>query len=401
MHNTTRLDDGSISASGYFEGLDHQQASKSMDLQQQEYQRFLTSLLEEGSHSMVNPGSPHTSHEQNTYENAGGSMSEPRLQVAESEVGEDIANSDRLQVVGVNISTWHQLVNWLWTTLSEEHMSELQGVLYRLCTNQSMMPAVNNSRYSGIKGSQLHIDLVCKYNKVIRSTSTKDISCVTQRFYLANLFKSHGAYVEEFRKQGIATQTACQKVNHLLYDVFNSELGTIVSQQMINNHVKEGWHWYEVLHTQETQHFGEGLLLLLPARGYTDIARKTADSVWTFLLPEICNISPRIIDLAITLQPIAKALQTKGTGHVDVALLGYELRSPTNLHELTRSHFNACLASYPDLDVKDTLRTIGLHGRTDDPYRVLAQARPDSYSRNLDDDLYDSHILQQSRDDVP
>ncbi|RPA91809.1 hypothetical protein L873DRAFT_1848079 [Choiromyces venosus 120613-1] len=408
MHNATRLDDGSISASGYFEGRDHQQASKSMDLLQQEYQRFLTSLLEEGHHSIVNPGSPHTSHEQNMYEDTGGSMSEPRLQVDESEVGEDIANSGRLQVVGVydgcsmlNISTWHRLVNWLWTTLSEEHMSELQGILYLLRTNQSMMPTVNNSRHSGIAGSQLHIDLVRKYHKVIRSMSTKDISCLTQCFYLVNLFKSHEAYVEEFHKQGIATQTAHQKVNYLLYDVFNSELGTIVSQQMINNHVKEGWHWYEVLHIRETQHFGDGLLLLLPARGYADIARKTADSVWTFLLPQICNISPRIINLAITLQPIAKALQTKGTGHVDVALLRYELRSPTNLHELTRSHFNACLTSYPDLDVKDTLRTIGLLGRTDDPDRILAQARPDSYSRNLDDGLYDSHILQQSGDDVP
>ncbi|RPA95433.1 hypothetical protein L873DRAFT_1320195 [Choiromyces venosus 120613-1] len=71
-----------------------------MDLLQQEYQRFLTSLLEEGSHSMVNPRSPHTSHKQNIYEDTGGSMSEPTLRVAESEVGEDIANSDRLQVVG-------------------------------------------------------------------------------------------------------------------------------------------------------------------------------------------------------------------------------------------------------------------------------------------------------------
>ncbi|RPA95434.1 hypothetical protein L873DRAFT_1931656 [Choiromyces venosus 120613-1] len=263
------------------------------------------------------------------------------------------------------------------------------------------MPTVNNSRHSGIEGSQLHIDLVHKYHKVIRSMSTKDISCLTQCFHLANLFKSHRAYVEEFRKQGIATQTVRQKVTHLLYDVFNTELGTIVSQQMINNHVKEGQHWYEVLHTRETQHFGDGLLLLLPARGYADIARKTADSVWTFLLPLICNISPRIINLAITLQAIAKALQTKGTGHVDVALLGYELRSPTNLHELTRSYFNVCLASYPDLDVKDTLRTIGLHGRADDPDMILAQAKPDSYSRNLNDDLYDSHILQQSGDDVP
>ncbi|RPA93282.1 hypothetical protein L873DRAFT_1847268 [Choiromyces venosus 120613-1] len=137
------------------------------------------------------------------------------------------------------------------------------------------------------------------------------------------------------------------------------------------------------------------------AHGYTDIVRKTADSVWTFLLFQICNILQRIIDLAIALQPISKALQTIGTGHINVVLLGYELRLPTNLHELMRSHFNACLASYLDLDVKDTLRTIGLHGRTDDPERILPQARPHYYSRNLNDGLSDSHILQQSGDDVP
>jgi len=77
----------------------------------------------------------------------------------------------------------------------------------------------------------------------------------------------------------MTTQTARQRVNQLLLDIFRIEFRMPITQQVITNHLKEGCHWFEIANSRRTKHFADELLLLLPVDGYADVARKTSNSV--------------------------------------------------------------------------------------------------------------------------
>ena len=186
-------------------------------------------------------------------------------------------------------------------------------------------PDLTYQREGGKERSELQQALIRTCYHVMRSEDKQDLARIVQRYYLTRMYSAHSAYVEEYRGKGLALQRARQRVNEHLCHVFTKERGMALSIQTVKNHLKEGRHWYEILHTRETQNLGNGLLLLLPVQGYQDISRKTGDSIWQFLVPRIPSISPRLCQMALALEPLGKCLQVKGVGHVDVPLIGFEM----------------------------------------------------------------------------
>jgi len=268
-------------------------------------------------------------------------------------------------------------------------MTALHALLTCLRSNNNpTLPNISYMKSSGLARSQLQQDLIQNYHHVLRSESKEDIQLILQRFNLIKLYTSHCAYVEQYRSQGNKIQTARQKVNKLLFKIFNDELRTPVSQQTITNHVKEGRHWYDILSSRETHDFGYGLVLVLPVRGYADIVRKTADPIWAFIMTRLSRISHRMVRLATSMQPLGKAIESRVMDRiVHTPMLGYELRSPTSLHELSGPEFAACLASYPELGIPETLATIVAHTRKSDPMRIVRLVRQDWANKNRRDGI--------------
>jgi len=102
------------------------------------------------------------------------------------------------------------------------------------------------------------------------------------------------------------------------------------------------------------------------------------------------------VELATALQPVAKSLQLRGVANVDAPLSGYELREATNLHELSRPQFNACLASYPDWQIPETLDTMLAHGRVEDPNEIRDLIKDNWLQQNR----RDAYFLQQRADNL-
>ena len=417
--------DGSISARGYFDGLELRQAHRSLLHLQQEYQRFIDEHASNtgddisplGISKVATPLGPEIITNDTTEspcelftrhvspDHVGAGMAEEDEQHHKSR-NQEQKRFLELQitwgkrnwrgrfelyneydgVTRLTLTEWNRLLTWFWSTLSEEYMTGLHEILVRLRTTRTNLPNLTFVRNSGLPRSQLQQTLIRDYHKVMHSENTKDIVHITQRFHLMNLYRSHSAYLEDYRSRGMTTQTARQRVNQLLLDIFRKEFRMPISQQVITNHLKEGRHWFEIANSSRMKHFAYGLLLVLPVDGYTDVARKTSDSVWHFLFQQLSRISYRTVELATAFQPIAKSLQLRGVGNVDAPLSGYELREATNLHELSRPQFNACLASYPDLPILDTLNTIIAHGRVEDPNQIR--------------DLIKENWLQQNRRDA-
>jgi len=222
----------------------------------------------------------------------------------------------------------------------------------------------------------------------MRAGNTEDLVCIRQRFHLTNLARSHSAYVQEYRTKGIAPQTARGRVNQLLLDIFKKDLNNPVSQQTVRNHMKEARHWLEVVECKHMENYSQGLLLLLPVRSFADLALKTCDGAWTFLFQHLPNIAPRTIELARALEPIAEVFQIRGVGKVDSPLLAYELRSLTDLYEVSRHEFNICLNSNPTLPIRDALRTITAHGRVENPHKIPSLVKQDWERKNRRDDFF-------------
>ncbi|KAG0122988.1 hypothetical protein HOY82DRAFT_619707 [Tuber indicum] len=393
------LDDGSLSAVGYFDGLDVKQATRSLELLQEEYQMYLKTIptpparspvmtTESESREPVDRGSQDADsvladdealEVRESQSNSGSSNDQKRLLEYKAKWGKRNW-SDMFHMfqsykgrTKLSFSVWNRLLEWVWLTLSDKRMCETQGILHRLRTNSRGTPTSVFITSAGLNRSPAQEGLIHSYHKVIRYASTQDTSIIVQRFALAMLYDSHCKYVVQFRTKVHSWQEARQRVNELLYNVFNNELDTMVSQQTITNHVKEGRHWYQLIHGSATKEFGRGLILFLPIQGYTDIVRKTTDGVWEFLLKLLPRMSKRIIELATALQPIAKEIETNGLGHVVAPLLGYELRTPENLHNLSSAAFKKCLVPYPDLAIKDALEVIRIHGRPEDAAAVIKQ----------------------------
>jgi len=275
-------------------------------------------------------------------------------------------------------------------------MTGLHDILVRLRTTRTNLLSLMFPRNARLPRSQLQQTLIRDYHKVMYCENTKDIVHITQRFQLMSRYRSHSAYVEEYRSRGMTTQTARQHVNQLLLDIFRKEFRMPIIQQVITNHWKEGRHLFEIANSRRTKHVADGLLLLLPVDGYADVARKTSDSVWHFLFQHLPRISYRTVELATALQPVAKSLQLRGVANVDAPLSGHEIREATNLHELSRPQFNPCLASYPDWRIPETLDTILAHGRVEDPNKI-----PDLIKDNwLQQNRRDAYFLQQRADNL-
>jgi len=290
--------------------------------------------------------------------------------------------------VNLPLSWWNRLLSWIWSSLAPEHMTAMHNVLYRLRTNRNMVSNIHLERNSGRIRPALQEKVVRDYHIVLRACTDQDVGNIIHRFHLADLFQSHAAYVQHFHDtRRLAWQTARHEVNRILVKVFTEELHTPVSVQKIQNQVKEGRHWGELLSSPATRQVGAGLLLLLPVTGFGDIVRKTADPVWSFVLNNLPNLCPRMLELARVLNPLSQAIRTEGIGLVTCPLLGYELRSPTNIHNLNRNELDACFKTYENLRITDALQAIQSHGRVENPEKIPELVRQEWERKNQRDGI--------------
>jgi hypothetical protein len=68
---------------------------------------------------------------------------------------------------------------------------------------------------------------------------------------------------------------------------------------------------------------------------------------------------------------MGKAVRSQGSGAVVVPIIGYELRSPANLHELSSKEFAECVKPYPGLNIDAAWDTIQSYGRPENPEDIL------------------------------
>jgi len=400
---------GKISVQGIFNGLNPDEASNSMKLIKEEFNRFMAEQGK-GKGRAIDPEedieAESDSHSDEETDKDESDMAEEEVQ--ERIDGKQMSEEQRYQQLVVfwgkrnwstifsfyteydskstlKLSSWNRFISWFWQALSKEHMAEQQDVLQRLRTSTSLAPKVADKPHVSALGLQLEEDVLRDYQKVLRSLNTEDLSKLVQRFHLAKLYGSHCAYVAHLRLRPMNPQTARQTVNQILSTFFSQKQGKKISIQTIKNQVQAGRHWHEFMHANETRGFGVGLTLLLPTRKFADLAHTTSDDVWTFLYQCLPKMPRRLIDLAKSLEPIGNALQTEGIGNVKIPLLGYELRAATDLTKLDTAKFEACRVSYPDLDCKAAFRTIAAFHRTEDPNKIPNLVRNEWELKNLRD----------------
>ncbi|KAG0127038.1 hypothetical protein HOY82DRAFT_542193 [Tuber indicum] len=270
----------------------------------------------------------------------------------------------------LTVPAWFKLLEWFWSTLSKPHMSELQGVLQRIRTIERRTAQNETYRANGTERTLEQQELIRAYNKIIRLENLENLNLINKRLWLVALYENHTSYSEKICGSGKMLQQRQQQVNQFIYQIFNREIMIQVTMQTIKNHIKEGRHWHEVLFGKETRSFGYGLLFLLPVHGYKDLARKTSNPVWTFLLQQIPPMSRRITDLAKAFHPIMKATDSQVSASVTVSLLGYELMVPIDLDNATGADFKACIRAYPNLHIKNTLKMIQIYGRLKEPQSI-------------------------------
>ncbi|KAG0123311.1 hypothetical protein HOY82DRAFT_544267 [Tuber indicum] len=343
----------------YFQGLNLNQGKALMESIQHEYQEFLQSLNNNASGS--NGSDQHevptdiemvediTPGEEDDYTNSMPNRKQQEYQEYRIKWGKKnwshiFERFDKYEGDStLTVAAWSNLLEWFSSTLSKTHMSNLQ-------VQQQ--------------------ELIRTYSKIIRLENLEDLTLINRRVWLITLYESHTSYSDMIRGSGKTLQQRQQQVNKFIHHIFNSEMKIEVTMQTIKNHVKEGRHLHEMLFAAETRTFGYGLLFLLPVHGYKEIARKTSHPVWSFLIQQIPRMSRRVTELAKAFDPIMKAIQQQGTSSVMVSLLGYELTIPIDLDSAAGTDFNACVRSYPNLHLIETLKSIQRYGRLKEPHSI-------------------------------
>ncbi|KAG0131792.1 hypothetical protein HOY82DRAFT_539192 [Tuber indicum] len=405
-----RLPDGCLSPTGYFNGLDRGQASRSMERLHFEYQKFISSLPSEPGQSggpsqelvyRVGPNPTVTAgqsiDQESTCRKDGQHVNSRDQGSANNRapVAEVETNSRTLIQIHRLEAIWGKRQ---WSTRFDIYshyegpinltISTRDSVLFRLRMNSNAMSNIHYERTTGKVRSRLQENVIRDYYRLHRSCTNHDIGSIVQRFHLANLFHSHSAYVQHFHdSKRLPWQTARRDVNIILVQAFTEELHIPVSVHTIRDQVKDGRHWNELLTSPVKRKMGNGLLLLLPTDDFSGIVRKTADPVWTFLVSQLSNICPKMLQLAQALSAIAAAIKTQGIGFITHPLLGYELRSPTNIHVLTRGEFDACLKLHHNLDIGNALDAIQSHGRDLDPDTIERLVSEDWERKNKRDGM--------------
>ncbi|KAG0123176.1 hypothetical protein HOY82DRAFT_544320 [Tuber indicum] len=380
-----------IAVPRYFQGLNIKEGIRLMDSIKREFQEFLQSLNETGSahHAsdeleepsdieMVDDIAAEKEVDDTTGTNDGKQQEyqKHRVEWGKKNWGHIFEQFDKYEGDStLTVAAWSRLLEWFWSTLSDKHMSELQGILQRIRTRERRTPFAITRRANGTERMVEQQELIRTYTQVVRLENVENLTLINQRLWLVALYENHTSYSEMIRGSGKTLQQRQHQVNKFIYQILNSELKIKVTMQTIKNHIKEGRHWCEMLHAAETRSFGYGLLLLLPVHGYKDVARKTSNPVWSFLLHQIPRMSRRVIDLAKAFHPIMKAIPSEGNGSVTISLLGYELMVPIDLHEASANDFDTCIRSYPKLDITATLNTIQRHGRLVNPHSIEEDLR--------------------------
>jgi len=237
--------DGSISASGYFDGLDIRRARQSLKNIREEFVRFAMPNQEHARREHIeltkNPD-PHMIPEEHSV----GADPVEELAIIATDTSDTSAAVPGENIPGLILNTreeklflqlqvfwrkrnwgtkfelyhqydgsgtltlhwWNRLLNWVWSTLAKDHMVHLQQFLFRLRTDATSLPNLSYTKSTGLLRSPLQQALIHHYHKVMRAGNTEDLVRIRQRFHLTNLARSHSAYVQEYRTKGIAPQTA-------------------------------------------------------------------------------------------------------------------------------------------------------------------------------------------------
>lgn len=417
---------GSLSAEGLFQGLNRQQAMDSMELIQHEFTRFMAAQDKgkgpAGSNSTDIDVEEHDTCDD--VDNANSKEDANAMEASGDETDTVVAGRqggrkgkwteeeryDHLALFWGNrrwgrffslykefdqsnskspvpVSKWNRFVTWFWNTLTQEHMSDQQDLLQRIRTHKSYAPKVDSTKY--LPGARLELEqnVLRDYQRMLRSMNSENLSRIAQRFTMASLYNSHTAYVRHLRLKNISPQTASKTVNQILATYFSEQQGKPISIQIVKNQVQQGRHWHELMFSTESKHLGLGLVVLLPTEKFSNIAETATDNLWTFVCQQIPKLPQRVLDLALAMQPIGEAIQVEGLGNVSVPLLGYELREAVSLNitDLERDKFNACLTTYPTLDIKAAFCTIKASKRTANPDRIQDLVRKEWEAKNKRD----------------
>lgn len=416
---------GNLSAEGLFQGLNRQEALDSMELIKHEFTRFMaaqekgkgnaesnsTDIEPEENRAGDDVDNPDTKGDTAAMEDSGdetdtvvaGRHDGQRGKWTEEERYQHLAlfwgkrnwgrffslykEYNQTAKSSVPVSKWNRFVNWFWTTLTQKHMAEEQDLLERIRTHTTSASSVDAAKY--LPGAQLELEqnVLRDYQRMLRSMNTEDMSCVSLRFTMASLYNSHTAYVSHLRLKKITPQTATKTVNQILANYFSKRQGKPISIQIVKSQVQQGCHWHELMFSTESKYLGLGLVLLLPTRKFSNTAEIATDDFWTFVCQQIPKLPQRVLDLALAMQPIGEASQLEGIGNVSVPLLGYELRQAVSLDikDLERDKFDACLATYPTLDIKAAFRNIKASKRTSNPDRIQDLVRKEWERKNKRD----------------
>ncbi|PUU76251.1 hypothetical protein B9Z19DRAFT_1129964 [Tuber borchii] len=199
-HDRRRLRDGSISTRGYFDGLDNEEATKSM----KQAGKADYDGNDDDDMAGSNRGQEHEEQESQMQ-----LVTRP-----EGELDPEARRKHDLRIV--------------WRDRKWDHIFDLYNSYDSTTTDWKLL--------AGTKLSTGQKDVISDYYKVLRSVSVQDVSAITKRLHLANFFVSHCAHVDEFR-QGDNIQNAHKKVNKFLFSFFNDELKISLEFQ------KESWIW--------------------------------------------------------------------------------------------------------------------------------------------------------------
>ena len=91
----------------------------------------------------------------------------------------------------LKVTWWNRLVSWLWSALSSEHMQSLQATLHMLRTPTFSLPDLTYEREGGKERSELQQALIRTCYRVMRSEDKQDLARIVQRYYLTRMYGAH------------------------------------------------------------------------------------------------------------------------------------------------------------------------------------------------------------------
>jgi len=205
--------DGSISARGYFNGLNKRQAHRSLKHLQEEYNRYIREdvvntpredeEIFDGMNASIPPCITLVAHDipaspvrdigtNSDHERNSPTISAPPTRRSKRSHEQQLIElqvhwgkrhwREKFDLIDeytgrteMGPTTWSRHLTWLWSTLSLEYMGQLHGVLYQLRSTTSDLPNITLNRRTGGPRCRLQQTLIRDYHNIIRTEDAQDI----------------------------------------------------------------------------------------------------------------------------------------------------------------------------------------------------------------------------------